>query len=52
MTKEIAFDDPDGVTVPVNVELAVGSKVDALLAAGETESCDTTEYSFVVASPE
>jgi hypothetical protein len=51
MTKEIAFDDGDGATIPVAVELVIGTKVDALLSARTNDACDTTDYKLTIVSP-
>lgn len=50
MTKEIAFDDGNGATIPVAVELVVGTKVDALLSARTNDGCDTTDYKLTIVS--
>lgn len=52
LTKQIAFDDGNGVTIPVAVELSIGTKVDALLSARTSDACDTTDYKITIASPE
>lgn len=50
MTKDVAFDDGDGATIPVQVELAIGTKVDALLSPRDGEACDTTDYALTITS--
>ena len=44
----IAFDDNVGYTMPVPVELAVGTRVDFTIAANAGDACDTTECRITV----
>jgi len=47
----VAFDDSVGVTDLIPVQLAIGTKVDAMLHPVGSDSCDSTNFTISIGSP-